>query len=612
MEKELERNRHMKFLVGMTKGYRHRYVIFTIFIVVSIFFRTFNIFFSKLMIDSLPDPVTGLYDIMDPDKIGPIGVFIRDLLGGGDYLKANLWVFPVLIFGLAIIDVVLTFFRINIRGRLSHSLHNKMQMMLFTHIERIPFESLKKFQSGDVIQTCTRDLQLIRRTLSMHYSSFVWTSATILSSFIILVTVAWQMALVGVATLPILFVYTFFLMKRISVLSRIWDDSEGQLLSKIEENLASVRTVKVYNNEKHEIQDFGKYVKDHRKKYIDLRIFSGMYAATSDVFVIGQIAFATIMAGVFVFLGYINVSTFILVFSYVNMIVWPTRELAQIFSNLAQTFASVDRLNLILNEPVEDIDSGVTTPIKGEIICKDLCFHYPDSDLDALHNINFTIKKGETVAIVGKTGSGKSTFVHILSALFDYTGGSITIDGVELRDYSKKYLRHRIASVLQDPYLFSQTVISNLKLVNYNMTPDEMSLALETANLQKTISELPKGFDTEIGEKGATLSGGQRQRLAIARGLLQNAPINIFDDSLSALDTQTDFEIRQKLKVQRKDTTTIIVTHRMQTAKDADKIIVFDNGQIQAVGTHEELMKIDGIYRRIYEIQTGLFAKELK
>ena len=160
--------------------------------------------------------------------------------------------------------------------------------------------------------------------------------------------------------------------------------------------------------------------------------------------------------------------------------------------------------------------------------------------------------------------------------------------------------------------MFSRTVVSNLKLVNEHVTTDELNKALDTANLEKTISELPKGFETEIGEKGATLSGGQKQRLAIARGLLQNAPINVFDDSLSALDTQTDFEIRQKLKSERKNTTTIIITHRVATAKDADKIIVFDEGKIQAIGTHDDLMKIDGLYKRIYEIQTGLFVKELE
>ena len=602
---------YWSFLWNLTKGYRGKYVTFTVFIIVSIFFRTINIFFSKLLIDAIPTSGQALPDIFDPNKTGIIGSWIVNILGGPEHLVNNLWIFPVIILCLAVVDVILTFFRITIRGRLSHSITKKLQMMLFTQIERIPFQSLKKFQSGDVIQTCTRDLQLIRRTVSMHYSSLVWTLSTIVFSFTILCTISWQMALISVASLPILFGYTLLLMKRITKLSRIWDDSEGQLLSKIEENLASVRTVKVYNNEQHEIRDFDVYVKDHRKKYINLRLFSGMYAATSDVFVIGQIAFATIMAGVFALLGYISVSTFVLVFTYVNMIVWPTRELAQIFSTLAQTFSSIDRINLIMGEPIEDIVTGVRTPIKGSIECKDLCFHFEDANTDALHNINLSIKAGETVAIVGKTGSGKSTFVHILSALFDYSSGSIKIDGIELRDYAKEYLRQNVASVLQDPYLFSRTVISNLKLVNDKVSSTEVDSAIDTANLQKTISELPKGFDTEIGEKGATLSGGQRQRLAIARGLLQNAPINIFDDSLSALDTQTDFEVRQKLRSQRAGSTTIIVTHRMQTAKDADKIIVFNEGKIEAVGTHDELMKIEGIYKRIYEIQTGLFYKEL-
>jgi len=612
-KKTAKTGEHFAFMWSLTKGFRLKYSLFVILIVLSVALTVINVFVGKLLIDCIPDG-SGVIDIFDNSKIGPLGVFIRDILSGGNtnFLIDNLWIFGVAIGTLSLITFILTFLRIYTRGTVGHALTKKMQMMLFTQIERIPYNSLKKFKNGDVIQTCTRDLQLVRRTVSMQFGITVWTLTSIVLSFSVLLTVSWQMALVSLASLPILFVYSFFFIKKVSNLSRIADDSEGLMLSKIEENLASVRTVKVYNNEKFELTDFDRYVDDHRKKFIRLRLFSGAYAASSDVFVIGQIAFATIMAGIFAFQGYINASTFLLVFSYVNMVVWPVREVAQIISNLAQTFASIDRMKIIIDEPIEDIDSGVTTPIKGKIVCKDLQYKYDDAIADSLHNINLTINPGETVALIGKTGSGKSTFIHLLSALFDYTGGSLTIDGVELRDYSKKYLRSNVACVLQDPYLFSKTVIANLKLVNANASDDEITKDLEIANLQKTISALPKGLETEIGEKGATLSGGQRQRLAIARSLLQNAPIMVFDDSLSALDTQTDFEIRQKLKEKNRDTTTIIITHRMQTARDADKIIVFSDGTIESIGSHDELMKIDGTYQRIYNIQTGMFKKELK
>lgn len=601
---------HFRFMWGLTKGVRSKYVIFLSFTIISVFLNVVNVFIAKLLVDSV-STTNGILNILNDEMIGPIGVFIRDILGGGNHLANNLWIFAIIIASIGILTLGASFCRIYFRGKAGNYITKKIQMMLFEHIEKIPYSKFKKFKSGDIIQTCTRDQQLVRRTMSMQLGMVVWTSFTIIFAFIFLVSINWIVALVSVAFVPILFIYSFFVIKKVNRLYRKVDDSEGRLMSKIEENLASVRTVKVYNNEEYEVRDFDKYINDYSGHFIRLRLFSGFYASSSDIFVIGQLILSIAVTGALAFNGLITVGALLLVFSYVNMIVWPLRDVAQVLSNLAQTFASIDRMKLILNEPIEDMDTGVKdNPIYGNIVCRDVFYRYDDSDLHALHGINLEIKRGETVAIIGKTGSGKSTFVHLLSALFDYTSGSITLDGVELRDYSKQYLRQNVASVLQDPYLFAKTVIGNLRLVNDSISSSQIEQALGIAHLQRTIEKLPRGLETEIGEKGATLSGGQKQRLSIARSLIQNAPIMIFDDSLSALDTQTDAAIRARLKETKKESTTIIITHRMQTAKDSDKIIVFDNGTIEAIGTHEELIKQNGIYKRVYELQTGIFEKE--
>jgi ATP-binding cassette subfamily B protein len=288
------------------------------------------------------------------------------------------------------------------------------------------------------------------------------------------------------------------------------------------------------------------------------------------------------------------------------MIVWPVRQFAQILSNLARAVVSVDRIRLILGIPIEDIDSGETPEIHGHIVFKDAKFHYEDDDEAVIHDFNLDISPGETIAIMGKTGSGKSTLAHILSRLYEYTEGSITIDGVELKNIQKKHLRSHIATVLQEPFLFSRTILNNLKIANKKATENEIIRATSIADIHQTIVGFEKGYDTPVGEKGVTLSGGQKQRLAIARTIINEVPILIFDDSLSAVDTETDINIRSALKKRAQNTTTLIITHRVSTAKDANRIIVLEDGRISQIGNHDELINQDGLYRRIYDIQTRI------
>ncbi|MFA6855518.1 MAG: ABC transporter ATP-binding protein, partial [Bacilli bacterium] len=256
--------------------------------------------------------------------------------------------------------------------------------------------------------------------------------------------------------------------------------------------------------------------------------------------------------------------------------------------------------------PIEDIDSGETPEIHGHIVFKDAKFHYEDDDEAVIHDFNLDISPGETIAIMGKTGSGKSTLAHILSRLYEYTEGSITIDGVELKNIQKKHLRSHIATVLQEPFLFSRTILNNLKIANKKATENEIIRATSIADIHQTIVGFEKGYDTPVGEKGVTLSGGQKQRLAIARTIINEVPILIFDDSLSAVDTETDINIRSALKKRAQNTTTLIITHRVSTAKDANRIIVLEDGRISQIGNHDELINQDGLYRRIYDIQTRI------
>ena len=278
---------------------------------------------------------------------------------------------------------------------------------------------------------------------------------------------------------------------------------------------------------------------------------------------------------------------------------------------MAQALTSYARMERIRNEELEDIDSGITPNLDGDIEFKNVKFKYDDGTNFVLDGVSFKIKKGETIAIMGKTGSGKSTIVNLLSALFPYTEGSITINNYELKDIQKKHLREHVGLVLQEPFLFSKTIASNLKIVNPDITEEEMFNSIKIASLDQTINDLKDGLNTYVGERGVSLSGGQKQRISIARTLVTKAPVLIFDDSLSAVDTETDIKIRQALKQRAKDKTTIIVTHRVSTAKDADHINILENGKVSEFGTHHELINKPGLYQRIYEIQNRIVWGDL-
>ena len=319
-----------------------------------------------------------------------------------------------------------------------------------------------------------------------------------------------------------------------------------------------------------------------------------------------QVLLTTLIGIFFVINNQITIGQFSVFISYQSMIVYPVRSLARLLSNMGKMKVSIERLLEILNEKTEDIESGKVLDIKGDIKFSHVGFQYDDGTFPVLKDISFSVKPNETLAILGPTGSGKSTLVHLLTGLLDYTEGSITIDSVELKEIQKKCLRKNVGIVLQEPFLFSKTIYDNIKISRKDADKSKVYAAAKIASVHDVISEFSGGYDTLVGEKGVTLSGGQKQRIAIARTIINDCPILIFDDSLSAVDTQTDNEIRKAIKSLRKKCTTIIIAHRISSAQDADHIIVLENGRITQNGNHQQLVNQPGLYKRIYEIQTAM------
>jgi ATP-binding cassette subfamily B protein len=588
--------KYFKLLYRFTKGYRKRYLLSFLILFFALTFLLLANFSTKILVDTLQG--------VEPS--GPIDRFLTSLLGGQVFLRTNIWVLAIFILFLGGARALMFFSRLLIRGIMDVNLSKDIQLDLFYHIERLPYAYIKKNKSGDLIQTCTKDLDIVKNFLVRQVNSIVYTIFLTTIAFNILITVSWEIALSSTIVLPFMFLYALVLIKRVRKLFKVTEDSDGLVSAKIEETLSGIRLVKAYNNETYEIQDFKDHLMDYKKKFIKWRLTSSFFFSSTDILVFGQIALTSAFGVYLTATGNISLGTFVVALQFVGQVVWPVRDVAMTLSNLAQAMASIDRLNTILNQPLEDIESGVRPVIQGSIEFNNMSFNYDDSDEVVIKNFSLVIKPGETIAIMGKTGSGKSTLSHLLTRLYDYSSGSVKVDGIELNTIAKEHIRRQIATVLQEPFLFSKTIINNLKIANSNATAEDIQRAAQIADIHKSIVNFKDGYDTRVGEKGVTLSGGQKQRLVIARTIISKAPILVFDDSLSAVDTETDMNIRAALKKRQEQSTTLIITHRVATAKDADKIVVLDQGKIAEVGTHEQLIKQSGLYKRIFEIQTRM------
>ena len=587
------------------KGARGLYILSMLIQTLMVFSTVFTTFLSKVLTDALVALNGGI--AYTPDTA--LSRFVVNVItfgAGPDFLMDHLYLLAVAILVSGFLSAALSCLRVLTRVKSSATINKTAQMAVFSHMAKLPYAHFKKTKPGELLQTATRDLDVLRRFLVQDFGSINYTFWMVVLCFAVLMSLSWKYTLISLSPFPLMFVYSYFLIKKVRALYRATDDSEAKMTDKIAENLNAVRLVKADNAETQEIASFEDRLTDYRGLFISWRKFSSFFFASSDIFVFGAKAISLLYGVYLFFVGEITGGTMVVAISFVNMMVWPLRNVATIFSNVGQVLASVDRINLILDAEIEDRTTGKRPEIKGHIVFNHVSYSYDDAEKGVIKDVSFEIKPGESVAIMGKTGSGKSTLLSLLTRLYDYTGGEITIDGVPLKEIQKDHLRHAIVPVLQDPFLFSKSIYENIRLANKGASREEIIRSAKIAAVHETISSFKDGYDTPVGEKGITLSGGQKQRVAIARTIASNAKVLLFDDSLSAVDTETDLEIRSHLKELGKDVTTIIITHRVMSAKDADLILVLDGGRIAAMGKHEELIKQEGLYKDIYEIQSQM------
>lgn len=512
--------------------------------------------------------------------------------------------------GLAIFAVIRGLFMIGssiLRAKFSEKIAMNLRNKMYEHLQNLPHQFHNDSDTGDLIQRSTTDIDTIRMFFHNHVFSLIWITSLAVSVIYQMLQIDVTLTFVSLVVLPITVGLSVYYFKKIEKTFTDVEEAEAALTNTVQENLNGVRVVKAFSNEAHEIEKFHDKNEVYRKKSLSMYAKMASYWSTSDFITINQYLF-TLVVGVFYNLnGYITVGELLAFIMLVQIVVWPIRNLGRIVAEYSKTTVSISRLNKIFDEEDEYVNDGtVEEGIDGAIEFKNVSFKFEDSDQNLLNNVSFNINKGETIAVIGKTGAGKSTLVKLLVRLLDHQDGDILIDGEPIQNYKKHYLRDNVGVILQEPFLFSKSVEENIGITLKELNQKRVKQAAQLASIDSDISGFEKGYNTLVGEKGVTLSGGQKQRVAIARLLINQKPIMVFDDSLSALDTETDLAIRQALKKESGDTTVIIITHRITTAMEADRIMVLEDGQVVQNASHEELVQQDGLYKNLYEIQTGL------
>ncbi|MBW9151707.1 ABC transporter ATP-binding protein [Clostridium estertheticum] len=588
----------MKKLINLTKGNRMLYIV----AIVSIAAATFIAMLEPLIIKITIDSVIGNKPM---DVIKPLQDIIR-AVGGKEVLITNLWVCALSLVTLTCIRGIFLFLSVNFSARAAENISRNMRVKLYDHIQNLPYEYHVKAESGDLIQRCTSDVETVRKFFATQMVEIGRAFFIVVFAIIMMLSLNKKMTIIAMVIVPIIFIFSYVFFYKIKSTFEKADEQEGVLTTILQENLSGVRVVKAFGRQNFEIEKYEKENKKYRDLNFKLVKLESIYWSSSDILCMTQIGLVLVSGIYFAVNGVISLGTLVVFNTYEGMLLWPVRQLGRVLTDMGKMSVSLKRISKILDTPVErEEGKALKSEIKGEIIFENVCFEYEEGN-EILKDLTFKVARGETVAIVGPTGSGKSSLVHLLLRLYDYNSGSIKIDGIELKDIERKHMRSNVGIVLQEPFLYSRSIRENIKMAKIHSEDIEIYSAASVAAVHNVITTFEKGYDTVVGEKGVTLSGGQRQRVAIARTLVKDMPILIFDDSLSAVDSETDRIIRGKLKKRSENSTTFIISHRISTVMDADKIIVLNHGKIENIGTHEMLIKEDGIYKRIWEIQTNI------
>ncbi|MEN8242619.1 MAG: ABC transporter ATP-binding protein [Chloroflexota bacterium] len=529
-----------------------------------------------------------------------------------DQLTTTLVLIGLGFVGLAVFEGGLSFVSGRLASYTAESITRRLRDFLYDHIQRLSFSYHAKTPTGELIGKVTSDVDAVRRFLGEQAIGTARIILLFLINFIAILQLSVKLALISIIVIPFILAVSIWFFKRVSNSYEEYQKQEAVLSTTLQENLTGVRVVKAFARQQFEID---KFESDNWKKFLKgktLLLMHSLFWPLSDIVLGLQMLGGFVYAAMMAINGEITIGTYVAYAGLVIWLIWPIRNLGRLIVQTSMGLVSFGRVMGIVRETRENLTEGITLAdqeLKGEFIFEQVGFIYDDGSEKVLDDISFKAAPGQIVALLGSTGSGKTTLVNLLPRFYDYSEGRLLLDGVDLREYSREFLRRQIGIVEQEPFLFSRSILENITYAaNRDVTQQEIEAAARSAAIHEVILSFPEGYDTLVGEKGVTLSGGQKQRLAIARTLLKNPRILILDDSTSSVDTETEEQIRSALNSLMSNRTTFIIAHRIQSVMVADLILVLDKGKIVQHGTHAQLLEEDGIYRQTYQIQTQIDA----
>ncbi|MDO5733849.1 MAG: ABC transporter ATP-binding protein [Eubacteriales bacterium] len=543
------------------------------------------------------------------DKAAAVPAFVSNLylsFGGRDFFFSRLWIFAILMLVVYLLQATANYTRNMLMSRFAQAGTVELRRQLFSHIQRLPWAWHKLAETGDLVQRCTSDVRLVNQYFDRQLMRITESGLTFLITTYLMLRFDFSLGLVALAVTPILFITSLIYFRKRRANWELWEEAEGALAARLQETASGIRVVKAFAREDFEYQAFN-------QKNVELYDFSlknfrimGRFWFWSDLLIYGEFALIVIFGTWLVLQGRLTPGLLVLFTFYAEKLLYPLRNLARLIAQTGNVQIASRRLREILNASPEPDEKDLARPeLSGAIRLENVSFAYPDSDEEILTDLSLEIKPGETIGILGPTGSGKSTLLLLLQKLYLPSSGRLYFDDYEIREIDREHLRKEVGLILQESYIYSRTIAKNILLPNQAASHSEMIESARLAQLDSDIQRFNKGYDTIVGERGVTLSGGQKQRLAIARSFIRDCPILIFDDSLSALDAETDRKIRRDLKQRTDQLTTIIVSHRIASLLDCDRILVLNEGRMEAFASPEELREKPGLFSRVYDLQAA-------
>jgi ATP-binding cassette subfamily B protein len=511
--------------------------------------------------------------------------------------------------GLAIFQGYFAFLSGRLAAKIGEIMALRLRDYLFDHFQHLPFSFHDRARTGELIQRATSDIESIQRFFAEHATGIGRILLLFSVNFFAVLLLHMQLALMSVIVIPLVVAISIVFFRRMSTAFDRMQDEESKLTTTLQESLTGIRIVKAFSRQRFEEE---KFERDNRSRFEygkRLLLMHTLFWPITDLMTGFQMLLGLFVGALLAISGEITVGMYLAYSGLIIYIIYPIRELGQLIVQTATGMVSYRRILELIEEEREDFGFDQAPPVReieGAFEFREVSFSYGGHE-PVLRDITFSVKPGQTVALLGSTGSGKTSLVNLLPRFYDYSSGSITLDGIELRDYPRWFLRQHIGIVEQQPFLFSRTIRENIAFgAGREVSDEEVIAAAKAAALHETIIAFPDAYNTLVGEKGVTLSGGQKQRVALARTLLKNPRILILDDATSAVDTETESRIREALTELMQGRTTFLIAHRVQSVMLADLILVMDKGQIIERGTHDELMALGGVYRRVFEMQAQI------